>query len=97
MWIAIIILILSGIAFGAVQFGFVPPRDPETLIRIRNGGLFFLGLDVKPHAKMSALEIIQESRVKSGFIAITPGRRVKFSWSIPQSTHQRLRNVLLNQ
>jgi hypothetical protein len=86
-----------GIAFGAVQFGLVPPRDPETLIRIRNGGLFFLGQDVKPHAKMSVLEIIRESSVKSGFIAMTPGRRVKFSWSIPKAIHQRLRNVLLNQ
>jgi hypothetical protein len=97
MWITIIILILLGIALGAVQFGFVPPRDPETLIRIRNGGLFFLGQDVKPHAKMSVLEIIRESRVENGFIAITPGRRVKFSRSIPQAIHQRLRNVLLNQ
>ena len=43
-----------------------------------------------------AEEVLAAAGVKSGFIAIMPDQRVRFSRSVPAAIHQRLRNVLLN-
>jgi hypothetical protein len=52
---------------------------------------------VRPESREHVADILKEVGISKGFIAVTPGNRVAFSWSIPGKVHQRLRNVLLNQ
>ncbi len=85
-------------ALGLVVYWWLdrPPFNARTLIKIHNGGCFFLGVPLPRHGQLAALEILQEGGVKTGFIAIMANSRVKFSRTIPARLHQRLRNVLLN-
>jgi hypothetical protein len=96
MW-AIAIAGLVVLAFAAVWLGFVPPPHASTLLHVREGAIRVSRGQLKPHAKEQVLEILSEAAVTKGFIAVTPGNRVRFSRHIPASAHQRLRNVLLNQ
>lgn len=73
-----------------------PPLHFKTLIKIHNGACFYLGEPLPRHVQLSALEVLHEAGVKTGFIAIIAEARIKFSRNIPLALHQRLRNVLLN-
>jgi len=96
MWL-LAILILVGIAWGAIQYAFFPPFNAETLIKIRAGVPIVSKGHLLPHVKTSLAEVLGESRISKGFVAIVPGPRVRFSRSIPAQLHQRLRNIILNQ
>ena len=96
MWFsAVFSLALIG-AMAPFWFGILPPPNARCLIRIRNGGSFVLGESLPRHVMISVAEVLQDRGIKKGFIAITRDSRVKFSYHIPKTVHQRLRNVLLN-
>jgi hypothetical protein len=80
-----------------VALTLLPPFDATTLIYIREGALEIKRGRLKPHAHEHLSDILRDSKVSRGFIAITANNRVSFSRSIPRALHQRLRNVLLNQ
>ena len=88
------ILALAGGA--AIWFGFVPRPGASTLIHIRNGALRVKRGQLRGHSREHVAEILRDSKVATGFIAITHENRVRFSRQIPAALHQRLRNVLLN-
>jgi len=94
MWLFII---LCTIAIAAVWFGVVPPPHASTLVRVRAGSVRVTRGKIRPEAKGQVAEILADAGIANGFIAVTPGERVAFSWNIPGTVHQRLRNVLLNQ
>ena len=96
MWLAII-LCLVAVAFAAVAFGLVPPPHASTLVHVRHGSTRVTRGKLRPEAREQVREILEEVGVARGFVAVTPGNRVAFSWHIPNTVHQRLRNVLLNQ
>lgn len=96
MW-PIIILGIAAIVYGAIELGFVPPPHASVLLYFRSGRLRVARGKIRPHANEHVTDILNEAGVAKAFIAITPGNRVKFSRSIPESVRQRLRNVLLNQ
>jgi len=52
---------------------------------------------MRPHAKGQVLDVLKDSGISKGFIALTPGNRVMFSLGMPEKVKQRLRNVILNQ
>ena len=52
---------------------------------------------MRPHAKGQVLDVLKDSGISKGFIALTPGNRVAFSRGMPEAVKQRLRNVILNQ
>jgi hypothetical protein len=79
-----------------VQLGIIPPPHATVLIRVRGEKIWVTRGRMKPQAHEFVSDIIREAAVTNGYIAVTPGRRVFFSWAIPRSVHQRLRNVLLN-
>ena len=85
------------VGFLAIRLGFVPPPHATTLIQIRDGKLRVRRGEVRPYAKGQVAEVLREAGVSSCFIAVTPGKRVAFSRTIPSTLHQRLRNVILNQ
>ena len=96
MWLLVIIgLVLGG--WAVFQLGLIPPANAETIIHIRAGAVIVGKGQLLSHARTSLGEILRETEIRSGFIAIVPGPSVKFSRSIPTALHQRLRNVLLNQ
>lgn len=39
-------------------------------------------------------DILRDAGVARGWITVSPGRRIRFSWNIPSGARQRLRNVL---
>jgi hypothetical protein len=96
MWLIPILCLVAG-AFAAVSFGIVPPPHASTLLRVQPGTIRVTKGQVKPFAREHVREILAEAGVARGFIAITHSNRVIFSRHIPESVHQRLRNVLLNQ
>ena len=96
MWL-IPILCLVILAFAAVWFGFIPPPNAETLVRVREGTVWVSRGQLQPHAKQDVAEILCEAEVSKGFIAVTSTNRVIFSRHIPAAVRQRLRNVILNQ
>ncbi len=94
-WLCVAIPLVA--MFLAIEFGFVPPPWAIVLVRIRKGMVTVRRGAVLAHARTSLAEILQETDVSEGFIAITSGKRVTFSRHIPERIRQRLRNVLLNQ
>lgn len=90
--IAIVLLI-----FAAIELGFIPPFNARVIVRMRNGSLVFERGRLQGNASEHVEAILRGARVSEGFVAITSGQRVYFSWQIPRDVHQRLRNVLLNQ
>ena len=85
---------LSG--FGAVCLGFIPPPHATTLIWIHGERLDVTRNRLRAQPREFLAEILREGGVTSGFIAVTPSKKVMFSRKIPDSIRQRLRNVLLN-
>ena len=73
-----------------------PPLNPKCLIRIHNSAGFVSGEPLPRHVMLSLADILHEAQVKTGFIAITADARVKFSRTVPEKFHQRLRNLVLN-
>ena len=95
--VPLILLCLSLAAAAPFILGLVPPFGTAVMLRIKNGGLQVETGSLRSMAKQHVEEILLESRVTRGFIAITSANRVVFSRRIPSTTHQRLRNILLNQ
>ena len=95
--LAYLVIGFGGLAVLAVWLRFIPPPHAVVLIRVRSGMVRIRRGKVKSHAKEQITDILQESHVKRGFIAVTCNDRVFFSRQIPSAAHQRLRNVLLNQ
>lgn len=93
----VILLVIVGLIFAAVEVGFIPPFNATILVRMRDGSLVFEKGRLHGNASAHVEEILRAARVTDGFVAITSGRRVYFSRQIPSDIHQRLRNVLLNQ
>ena len=96
MWILILlaVLIVASLPF---FLRMAPPPIANTLVRIANDRILLRKGVLRPYAKDQTMEILRASGITEGWIAILPGNRVVFSRSIPEVTHQRLRNVLLNQ
>jgi hypothetical protein len=95
MWPSLVIaLVLLGGWLGWRSY--LPPLGTKSLLRIRNGAVFLSGEPLTRQTLLAVAELIHQAGVRSGFIAIMPERRVKFSHQIPKHTHQQLRNVLLN-
>ncbi len=96
MWPVGIIVAAALICVGIIQLGFIPPPHAVTLIRIRGGKLQIAKGIVRTQAREFISDILNEATISNGFIAMTPGKNVAFSWKIPSGIRQRLRNVLLN-
>ena len=79
-----------------MRLGVVPPPHAALLIWIRNGQLHIFRGRLRAQARDFLTEIISESEIMTGFIAMTPAKWVAFSPNIPASVRQRIRNVLLN-
>lgn len=97
IWPSIIagFLVLLGYLF--VQFGLVPPPRAILLIKISEGKIKIRRGNLRPLTREFISEIFQMAEISRGFVAISSNNRVFFSWNIPKSIHQRLRNVLLNE
>lgn len=79
-----------------VALGFFASPFSRTVIRIRNGQIRVDGADLSPRAKEHVGDVIREAMIFSGFISLSARREVRFSRDVPESVHQRLRNILLN-
>jgi|GEM_PF-1754241 len=73
-----------------------PPLNCRSLIEVRAGNCRFSGEALPRHVREAVTEMVRDAGVNTGFIAITPDRRVTFSRHVPESIQQRLRNVILN-
>lgn len=82
--------------FLAVSLGYLPPPHTKTLIKICNGQVRVTRGQLKAQPYEFVSEIVKQTAVTHGFIAITYYNRAAFSRTIPRSARQRLRNVLLN-
>ena len=94
------ILVLVAVALlvlALVQLGYLPPPTATTLIQIRGGSVTVARGQVSASTVDHIRSILREEGVASGYIAVTSSQRVFFSHLIPESIHQRLRNVLLNR
>lgn len=96
MWFYLLIGAVVILALAWFRLGIFPPPNARCLIRIRNGAAFVSGESLPHHVLSSIADVLHTSGIKSGFIAIMPNGRVKFSCQIPKALHQRLRNVVLN-
>jgi hypothetical protein len=94
MWVLALLVVIS-VVF-AVEAGFIPPLTTNTLIQIRSGAVRVEKGQLSARTLQHVTEILRESGVREGYIAITSARRVFFSRMIPSEIHQQLRNVLLN-
>lgn len=95
MWIAIVCMALV-LGMAPFWLGVLPPMGTRCLLRFNGTGCRVSGDSLPPRVVNAASDLLQQAGVKRGFIAIQPNRRVKFSFQIPKTLHQRLRNVLLN-
>lgn len=95
IWLLLLIPVAA--VFSAIWLGLIPPPGSAVLIRVANSSLDVRRGAVRSHARESASEILRDAGVADGFIAISHRNKVFFSRQIPAATHQRLRNVLLNQ
>ena len=94
LWIA------GGLALAgslAVLLGIVPPPHATTIIRYCNGQVRIGRGQMRSFARDQVSDVLRETTVSKCFIAVTTANRVSFSWSVPSSVHQRLRNIILNQ
>ncbi|MGC3957212.1 MAG: hypothetical protein QM813_04360 [Verrucomicrobiota bacterium] len=96
MWSYLFFSLVLVLVMTPFWLGLCPPPNARCLIRIRNGGVSVAGEAVPRHVLSSIAEILQNAGIEKGFIAITPNRRVKFSYQIPKTIQQRLRNVLFS-
>ncbi|HEU6449092.1 MAG TPA: DUF3634 family protein [Verrucomicrobiae bacterium] len=96
MWL-ILTGCLAALIIAAVWFGFFPPPNALALLRFRDGVVFISKGQIKSYAKEDIAQILSAAGVTKCFIAIMASKRVIFSRHVPNTVHQRLRNVLLNQ
>jgi hypothetical protein len=96
MWF-ILTFCIVGLAATPITLRLVPPPNANIIVRIRGGDVHVARGKLRPHARQHVQDILAEAEVSSGFISVSPGKRVVFSRHIPVSLHQSLRNVLLNQ
>ena len=80
-----------------VLLGILPPPHATTIIRYGDGQIRVGRGQIRSYAKDQVGDVLRDAAVSKCFIAITPANRVSFSWRIPSSVHQRLRNIILNQ
>lgn len=95
-----LIWVIGGLALAgllAVLLGIFPPPHATSIIHYRNGEVRAGRGQIRGYAKDQVADVLREAGVSRCFIAITPANRVSFSWRVPPSIHQRLRNILLNQ
>jgi len=90
---AIAVVVVFGLPIG---LGLVPPWNATTVIRIRAGKVVVKRGQLRGPVRDDVAEVVAGAGLTSGFIALTSESRVCFSRNIPESTRQRLRNVLLN-
>jgi len=91
-----IALVTFALAWVLMRLGVVPPPHAALLIWIHGGQLYISRGRLRPQAREFLAEILRETGISSGFIAMTPAKWVAFSPNIPASARQRIRNVLLN-
>ncbi len=96
MWWLLIVIAVGVVWLLAVVLDFVPPPHAKILIRIQDGQLRVARGQVRAQPREFVSDILQQTGLKSGFIAVTPSNRAAFSRNIPRAIQQRLRNVLLN-
>ena len=89
-------LVVGAVWWALVAFGIVTSPFSRTTIRIRNGQIRVAGAELSPRAKEHVADVIREAMIFSGFISLSASREVRFSRDVPESVHQRLRNILLN-
>ena len=94
----LLIVVVAVAVFGLPMagFGFFPPWNATTVIRIRAGKISLKRGQLRGQIRDDLEEVLGDAGVTSGFIAITDAARVHFSRNIPEALRQRLRNVLLN-
>ena len=95
-----LVWVIGGLAVAglvAVLLGIVPPPHAITIIRYRDGQVQVGRGQIRSYAKDQVGDVLRDAAVSKCFIAITPANRVSFSWRIPSSVHQQLRNIILNQ
>jgi hypothetical protein len=92
-------LILGGIVIAFLVIRRTPGIDAEgsVVIAVKAGGIQVTRGRLKPLTREMIHEILSQSGVSEGAIAIASNKHITFSRHIPEPLHQRLRNVLLNQ
>jgi hypothetical protein len=95
MWVLVLLVVVAVTLF-AVEAGYMPPLTTNTLIQVSNGAVRVAKGQLSARTMQHVTEILRESGVREGYIAVTSARRVAFSRMIPPQIHQQLRNVLLN-
>jgi hypothetical protein len=76
--------------------GFFPSPFCKVLVRIQRGEINVRKGSLNARAKEHISDIIKESNLEKGFIAISSNRRIEFSFGFPQRLRQTIKNVLLN-
>ena len=89
-------LIAAAVWWALIALGFIASPFSRTIIRIRNCQISVQGADLSTRVKEHITDVIREAMIFSGFVSLSSRREVRFSRDIPQSVHQRLRNILLN-
>lgn len=95
-------LILAAVAVVVVawltmrRFGVIAPRGARAVIRIRGGEIHVAEGAIGPLAREHLQALVGQFGIRRGMVAITAGRKVVFSASIPKPARQPIRNVLLN-
>ena len=95
-----LVWVIGGVVLAAalaVLLGILPPPHATTILRYRGGKIRVGRGQIRGCAKDQVGDVLRAAAVSKCFIAITPANRVSFSWRIPSSVHQRLRNIILNQ
>jgi len=91
--LAVATVVVFGLPIGLCL---VPPWNATTVIRIRAGKVSVKRGRLRGPIRDDVEEVVAGAGLTNGFIALTSEGRVCFSRNIPESTRQRLRNVLLN-
>jgi hypothetical protein len=91
-----LVLLVAAAWWLLVALGFVASPFSRTIIRIRNGQIRVNGADLSTRAREHVSDVIREAMIFSGFISLSAHGGVRFSRDVPESVHQRLRNILLN-
>ena len=90
------LLILVVIAWVSVLLRFFPSPFCKVLVRIQRGEICVKKGSLNARAREHISDVIRESHLEKGFIAISSNRRIEFSFGFPQHLRQTLKNVLLN-
>jgi hypothetical protein len=96
MWWILTALTVAIFWLLAVLLGFIPPPHAKTIIRIHNGKIRITRGQVRAQPREFISDIVQQTGMTTGYIAVTHYNRASFSRNIPGDIQQRIRNVLLN-